>query len=55
MKNILRGLIFWTIAIAFILIMFGLAELLTKVISMKQIMLITYLVLGYSIIYVLKN
>lgn len=55
MKNILRGLIFWTIAIAFILIMFVVAELLTKIVTMNFIMPVVYIALGYGITYILKN
>ena len=55
MKNILRGLIFWTIAIVFILIMFGLAELLSNLITMKLAMTVVYIALGFSFIYLLRN
>lgn len=55
MKNTIRGIMFWTIVIASILLMTAIAQALASVISMKQIMFITYLVLGYSFIYILKN
>ena len=55
MKNTIRGLIFWTIALAFILIMFGLAELLAKMVTMNFIMAVVYIALGFSFIYILKN
>lgn len=55
MKNTIKGLIFWTIALALLLIMFTLAELLVKVITMKQIMTVAYIALGFSFIYILKN
>lgn len=55
MKNILKGLIFWAIALAFILIMFGLAELLSKIVTMNFIMTVVYIMLGFSFIYILKN
>lgn len=55
MKNILRGIIFWAIALAFILIMFGLAELLSKIVTMNFIMTVVYIALGYSFIYLLRN
>lgn len=55
MKNILRGIIFWTIAIAFILIMFTIAELLSKIVTMNFIMTVVYIALGYSFIYLLRN
>ena len=55
MKNILRGITFWTIALAFILIMFGLAELLTKIVTMNLVMTVVYIALGFSFIYIFKN
>ena len=55
MKNIIRGIIFWTIALAFILLMIGLAELLSKVITINAIMTVAYIALGFSFIYILKN
>ena len=55
MKKTLQGFIFWTIAIAFILLMTTIGQALANLITMKQIMLITYVVLGYSIIYIFKN
>lgn len=55
MKKTLQGFIFWTIVIASILLMTAIAQALASVISMKQIMFITYLALGYSFIYILKN
>lgn len=55
MKNMIKGLIFWTIALALLLIMFTIAELLAKVITMKQIMTVAYIALGFSFIYLLRN
>lgn len=55
MKNIIRGFIFWTIALALLLIMFTIAELLAKVITMKQIMTVAYIALGFSFIYLLRK
>lgn len=54
MKTI-KGLIFWTIAIAFILLMFGLAELLSNLITMNLVMTVVYIALGFSFIYLLRN
>lgn len=54
MKTI-KGLVFWIIALAFILIMIGLAELLSKVITINAIMAVVYIALGFSFIYILKN
>ena len=55
MKKTLQGFIFWTIAIALIIAMLGIGQALANLITMKQIILITYVVLGYSIIYIFKN
>ena len=55
MKNILRGLTFWTIAVAFILVMFATAEILSNLITMDMIMTVVYIALGYGITYILKN
>lgn len=55
MKNTIKGLMFWTIALAFILVMFGLAELLSKIVTMKAIMTIVYIALGVCFICILKN
>lgn len=55
MKKQLKGLILWIIALAFILFMFGLAEILSKVITMNLVMAVAYIALGFSFIYLLKN
>ena len=55
MKNILRGIAFWTIAIAFILLMTTIGQALASVISMELVMTVVYIVLGFSFIYILKN
>lgn len=55
MKNILRGLIFWTIAIAFILIMFAIGQALANLLTMNLVMAVVYIALGYSFIYIFKN
>ena len=55
MKNILRGIKFWTIVIGFILVMFAIAETLSNLITMDMIMTVVYIALGYSFIYILKN
>ena len=54
MKTI-KGLVFWIIALAFILIMIGLAELLSKIMTMDSIMAVVYVALGFSFIYIFKN
>ena len=55
MKNILRGIAFWTIILGFILVMFAAAEILSNVITMDMLMTVVYIALGYSFIYILKN
>lgn len=55
MKNILRGLIFWTIALAFILIMFSIGQALANLITINFIKTVVYIALGFSFIYILKN
>ena len=55
MKNILRGFIFWTIALAFILIMFTIGQALANLLTMNFIMAVVYIALGFSFIYILKN
>lgn len=55
MKNILKGFIFWTIALAFILIMFAIGQALANLLTMNFIMAVVYIALGFSFIYILKN
>ena len=55
MKNILRGIIFWTIALAFILIMFAIGQALANLLTMDSIMVVVYVALGFSFIYILKK
>ncbi|MBQ8292381.1 MAG: hypothetical protein IJX78_01085 [Bacilli bacterium] len=55
MKNILRGITFWTIAIAFILLMTTIGQALANLITMETIMTVVYIALGFSFIYILKN
>ena len=55
MKNTIRGIIFWIIALAFIFVMFTTAEALSKVITMSMIMNLVYVLLAISIVYILKN
>lgn len=55
MKNTLRGIMFWTIALAFILIMFTIGQALANLLTMDSIMTVVYIALGYSFIYILKN
>lgn len=55
MKNLIRGLIFWTIALTFILIMFGIGQALANLITINFIKAVVYIALGFSFIYILKN
>ena len=55
MKNTIKGLIFWTIVIAFILIMFTIGQALANLLTMNFIMTVVYIALGFSFIYILKN
>ena len=55
MKNLIRGLICWIIALAFIFVMFLVAETLSKIVTMNMIINLVYVLLAISIIYILKN
>lgn len=55
MKNIIRGIIFWIILIGLIVLASAIANILAKVITMKAIMTVVYIALGFSFIYTLKN
>lgn len=55
MKNILRGIAFWTILMGFILAMFGIGQALASVVTMDLVMTVVYIALGFSFIYILKN
>ena len=55
MKNLIRGLMFWIIALTFIFVMWIIAETLTKIVTMNAIMNLVYVLLAISIVYILKN
>lgn len=55
MKNILTGIIFWTILILAMLAIFAIAEVLAKIVTIKAIMTIVYITMGISIVYILKK
>lgn len=55
MKNILKGFTFWTIVIGLILGASAIANILAEMITMEIIMKIVYIVLGFSLINLLKN
>lgn len=55
MKNTVRELIFWIIALAFIFVMFTIAETLSKIVTINVIINLVYVLLAISIVYILKN
>lgn len=55
MKNIVRGIIFWIIALAFIFVMWTIAEALSKIVTINFIMNLVYVLLVISVVYILKN
>lgn len=55
MKNLTRGLIFWIIALAFIFVMWIIAETLSKIVTINMIVNFAYILLAFSIVYILKN
>ena len=55
MKKTLQGFIFWTIAIAFVLLMTTIGQALASVVTMDMIMTVVYIALGYSFIYIFKR
>ena len=55
MKNIVRGIIFWIIALAFIFVMWTIAEVLSKIVTINFIMNLVYVLLPACIVYILKN
>lgn len=55
MKNLTREIIFWIIVLAFIFVMFTVAEALSKIVTMNAIMNLVYVLLVISVVYILKN
>lgn len=55
MKNMIKGLIFWIIALAFIFVIWTIAEVLSKIVTISMIMNLVYVLLAFSIVYILKN
>lgn len=55
MKKIFLGLIFWTILLLIMLAIFAIAEFLAKVVTIDFIMVIVYIMLGISIVYIFKK
>lgn len=55
MKNLLNGLIFWTILLLIMLAIFAIAEVLAKIVTIDFIMTVVYIAMGISIVYILKR
>lgn len=55
MKRVFLGLIFWTILLSIMLAMFAIAEFLAKIITIDFIMIIVYIMLGFSIVYIIER
>ena len=55
MKNILTGIIFWTILLLIMLAIFAVAEFIAKVVTINFIMAIVYIAIGISIVYIFKK
>lgn len=55
MKNILTGLIFWTILLLIMLVIFAIADFIAKIITINFIITIVYIAMGISIVYILKK
>lgn len=55
MKNLVRGIIFWIITLAFIFGMWIIAEALSKIVTINMIVNFAYILLAFSIVYILKN
>lgn len=55
MKNILTGIIFWTILLLIMLAIFAIAEVLAKIVTIDFIMTVVYIAMGISIVYILKK
>lgn len=55
MKNLLNGLIFWTILILAMLAIFAIADFIASIVTINFIMAIVYIAMGISIVYLLKK
>lgn len=55
MMNIIKGFIICTMFTGFIIIGSMLANVLANMITMKTIMKILYIFLGFSIVYIIRN
>ena len=55
MKNILGGLSFWAIVIGIVLGVTAIGNTLAEIITMNMVMPIVYIILGLSLIYIMKD
>ena len=55
MKNILTGIIFWTVLLLAMLAIFAVADFLAKVVTIDFIMAVVYIVMIIGTIYIFKN
>lgn len=51
----IKGIIFWIIVIAFILIVTSIGQALANLLTMNLVMTVVYIALGFSFIYLFKN
>lgn len=55
MKDLIFGLIFWASFLLIMFILFAIAEVLAKIVTIDFIMAIVYIMLGISIVYIFKK
>ena len=55
MKNLLTGIIFWTILMSIMLVMFAIADFIASIVTIDFIMTIVYIAMGISIVYIFKK
>lgn len=55
MKDLIFGLIFWASFLLIMFILFAIAEVLAKIVTIDFIMVIVYIMLGISIVYIFKK
>lgn len=55
MKEFIKGMIFWSIFLGIIFLMWGIAEFIASVITIKTIIKIFYITTILGVIYILKE
>ena len=55
MKDLIFGLIFWASFLLIMFILFAIAEVLAKIVTIDFIMAIVYIAIGISIVYIFKK